>query len=73
MDITIPSTVARMQLSISAMRNTFSVLLVGLLLLLGNQLAMGQPVREKVDFDEGWKFHRGDVNGAQFKSFDDSE
>ncbi len=34
---------------------------------------MAQPVREKVDFDEGWAFHLGDVNGAQFKGFDDSE
>lgn len=50
-----------------------SVILIGLLLLLGSQPTMGQPVREKVDFDEGWKFHLGDVNGAQYRDFDDSE
>jgi beta-galactosidase/beta-glucuronidase len=43
-----------------------------LLLLLSFSL-VAQPVREKVNFDDNWKFHLGDVHGAQFASFDDSE
>jgi hypothetical protein len=55
------------------MRNTSGVFLIAVLLLLGSSPAMGQPVRETVDFDDGWTFHRGDVNGAQFTDFDDSD
>lgn len=63
----------RIQPPISVVRNLSSVLLIGLLLLSGSQPAPAQPVREKVDFDDGWTFHLGDVNGAQFRAFDDSE
>ncbi|MDR8392428.1 DUF4982 domain-containing protein [Aliifodinibius sp. S!AR15-10] len=33
----------------------------------------GQPAREKRNFDAGWKFHLGEVHGAEFISFNDSE
>lgn len=34
---------------------------------------MAQPARERLNFDDNWKFNLGDAYGAQFSSFDDSE
>ncbi|MDX1638986.1 MAG: glycoside hydrolase family 2 TIM barrel-domain containing protein [Balneolaceae bacterium] len=35
--------------------------------------AVAQPVRDVQSFDDNWKFHLGDVHGAEFNSFDDSD
>jgi beta-galactosidase/beta-glucuronidase len=50
-----------------------SVLLLGLLLLLGSQPAMAQTPRETVSFDDDWQFHLGEAHGAQHPSYDDGD
>jgi beta-galactosidase/beta-glucuronidase len=54
-------------------RETTSGFLIGLLLLLSCQPTTAQTVRETVSFDDDWAFHLGDVHGAQYPSFDDSD
>lgn len=48
-------------------------LIAGIFLLLGCTSVAGQSVREKADFGKEWRFHLGEVHGAQLSSFDDSE
>lgn len=52
-------------------------LIIGLFLFLVSSVGICSPKtkevpRKKILFDYGWKFHRGEVEGAQEKTFDDS-
>lgn len=52
---------------------SFKIFASTCILLLFSFSLVAQPVREKVNFDDNWKFHLGDVHGAQFFSFDDRD
>ncbi|MEL7834775.1 glycoside hydrolase family 2 TIM barrel-domain containing protein [Fodinibius sp. Rm-B-1B1-1] len=50
------------------------ILGIALFLILSiSSLLLAQPVREKIDFNNNWKFQLGEAHGAQFTLFDDSE
>lgn len=52
------------------MKKLFFVLL---LLFINQSLLNAQSTRTKLDFDKGWRFHLGDVNGAESISTDDAD
>lgn len=55
------------------MKFTKSILFGTFFTLLFSSVLLGQSARKKINFNDSWKFHLGDVIGARYLDFDDHD